>query len=243
MQTAGGGIREVLSFLSDMQAKRLSLLTVLSHTMVYDTTTRWGWIERWSPTAFIAAGILFLGTAALFGLVTFTDVSHPVWLTALFGLAGLVASFVGLLGLYPGLVDRVPRLARAGLVTVAIAGIALVAFPLCLLAKTSGIVLPTLPTVFFVIAMIATILGFLLFGVASLRTCVPSRTVGFLMLATVATFIVLFVADLMYGGSPRWLDFAVSGVQAVLLLTIGYALPTGPIPTEREDPQIDIISG
>lgn len=209
--------------------------------MRYSNTISLGWIERWNQTAFFAAGVLFLGTAAISGLEAFAAVSSPLWLAALLGLSGLGAGLFGLFGLYPGLANQAPRLARAGSVTVAIAGIAFVAFPLCLSAKTAGIAIPAPPIVFFVIAMSAIILGFLLFGVATLRTQVHSREVGFLLLAIVATFIVLFLADLIYGGSPRWLDFAVNGVQSGLLLTIGYALPADP--TSREEPQIDIISG
>lgn len=211
--------------------------------MSHFVTPRWERLERWSPTAFVAAGVLFLGTAALSGLDTFTNVSPSAWLAALLAFTGLVASFVGLLGLYPGLVNRVPRLARAGLVTTAIAGVALTVLPACQLAKTTGIEPPAPPVVLFVIAMVAIILAFLLFGVASFRTGVPSRMVGLLMLAIVSTFVGLFVADLAYGGSPAWVDFAVNGVQAVLLLTVGRVLPTHPSPTEREEGQIEVVTG
>lgn len=211
--------------------------------MSYLGRVPWDRLEQWRAMTFIIAGLLFLTTSALTGLETFTAATHPTWLTVLFGLSGLVASFVGLAGFYPRLADRKPRLARAGIVTLAMAGVALIAFPLCQMAKTSGVNLPIPPMVMYLIAMIGTMLGFLLFGAASLHTRIPSRSVGLLMMGTVTTFIVLFAADLLYAGSPAWLDFAVNGLQAILLLTIGFVLPTSSIPTEYGEPQTDIMSG
>ncbi len=200
-------------------------------------------LERWSAAAFVAAGVLYLATSALFGSETITDLSHPAWVTGVLGLAALFASFIGLAGLYPQLAARVPRLARAGLLTVAVAGLGSVAFPLCLLAKTSGTVLQPLPIIMFLITIAGTMGGFLLFGIASLRTRVPSRTVGLLIVATATTFVVLFAADMVYGGSPEWVDFVMSGIQAVLLLTVGYVLPTSLIPIGSAESQTTAMSG
>lgn len=211
--------------------------------MAYRDKIPWKLLERWSAAAFIAAGVLFLVTSALFGSATLTDISHPGWVTGLFGLSGLIASFIGLVGLYPQLVDRAPRIARAGVMTLVIAGIALVVFPLCQFAKTWGIDLQSLPIVVFLIAVIATISGFLLFGIASLRTRVPSRKVGFLIIGTSITFIVLLVLDMIYGGSPVWVDFIMSMIQSFLLLTLGYAMPTNTIPFESKESEIAAISG
>ena len=211
--------------------------------MSYRDKARWGVLERWSATAFAAAGVLSLATAALFGVETLMNSSYPGWVTGIFGLSALIASFIGLGGLYPRLVEQVPRLARTGITTIVIAGIALIAFPLCLFAKTSGVDLHSLPIIVFIIAMVSIIGGFSLFGIATLRAQVPSRTVGLLILATVVTYMILFVGDMVFNGSPGWLNFAMSGIQALFLLAIGYILPSSILPSESNESQIATISG
>lgn len=211
--------------------------------MAYVDNARWESLERWSATAFIVAGALFLITSILFGSETITDISHPWWLTGLFGLSGLLASFTGLAGVYPQLTDRAPRVARAGVTTMVIAGIALVAFPLCQIGKTWGLDLQPLPIVVFLLAILGTIGGFLLFGIASLRTRVPSRAVGGLLLATATSFIVVFIVDMVYRGSPVWADSVMNGGQALLLLTTGYVMPTNTIPIESTESTRTTLSG
>lgn len=211
--------------------------------MSTSTTARWEVLETWSGRAFVAAGVLLLSTAVLFGFETFTGVALPAWSMGLSGVAGLLAGFVGLAGLYPGLADRTPRLAHAGLGSVTVGTIAIVVFPLCQLAKTSGIGLPAPPFILLLVFMAATVLGFLLFGVACLRTGVYSSAVGVLILAIASSFLVVFAGDLALGGSPAWLNFATNGVQAVLLMAIGYVLPSEPLPGEREETQVEAVSG
>lgn len=202
----------------------------------------WGSVERWSGTAFAVAGGASLGTAALFGIETYTAATYPGWLTGLTGLAGLLAAFVGLAGLYPALADAVPRLARTGLGAAVLAGAGLVVFPLCALAKSAALPVPFPPILAFVAAMVAILLAFLTFGIAGLWSGALPRTVGVLLLATMATFVVLFAADMAYGGSPEWVDFGVGSVQALLLLRVGQLLPTTG-PDERVAKVTDAASG
>jgi FtsH-binding integral membrane protein len=209
--------------------------------MTYLDRGWWELLENRRQTSFVSSGGLFLITAVLFGLEAFTAVSRPVWLTGLVGSLGLVVAFAGLVGLYPGLRDREPRLARAGMALVAVAVMGLIVFPLCLLAETSGIPLPAPPIVAFVGAMLAIILVFVLFGAASLRSGVHSRVVGLLLLMLVATFVGKVIADLVYGGSPAAVNGIVNGIQSGILFSISYSLPADP--AQDQDPQIKIISG
>jgi hypothetical protein len=201
----------------------------------------WKRLENGRQTAFVTAGGLFLITTVLFGLEAFTPVSRPVWVTGLVGSLGLIVAFVGLVGLYPGLRDREPRLARAGIALVAAAVLGLIVFLSCLLAKMSGIPLPAPPIIAFVGAMIAIILVFVLFGAASLRSGVHSRAVGLLIFLLVATFVGGLIADLAYGGSPATVNAIMNGVLSGILLSIGYILPTDPV--RDRDPEINIMSG
>lgn len=205
-------------------------------------TIRWRAVERWSDTAFRVAGVASLGTAVLFGVEVVTAASIAGWVTGVVGMASLLAAFAGLVGLYPGLAVGTPRLARAGLAAVALAGVGLVVFPLCALAKSASLPVPVPPLLAFVAAMLALILGVLVFGVASLRSDAHPRSVGLLLLGLVGTFVALFAADLAYGGSPAWVDAGMGAVQAVLLVRIGQVLPAT-VPSERAAGRLDAASG
>lgn len=217
---------------------------MLISVMVYHGRAPWRLLERKSAMAFVAAGASLLGLAALYGVQALFGTSVTGWPAFLFGSFGLLAAFVGLAGLYPGLAGRVPILGRVGIGIIIMAGISLLLFPLCALVQDSGVSLPVPPITLFVVAMLAIILAFLLFGVASLRSGVPSRTVGWLMLTFGSMFIVLFVSDLVTGGNtPPVVNFGVSGVQAALLLTTGYILPTDPYSVDSQAYQPDVTSG
>jgi hypothetical protein len=206
-------------------------------------TVPWSHLEEWSASAFVTAGVLFLALAALSGLTLLDGVSHPAWLMGVMGTGGTVAAFVGLAGLYPGLREGSPTLARSGLAAVVVAGIGLFVFPLCLLGGKSGVPIPAPPIVAFVAAMGAIVLAFLLFGLGSVRGDDHPPSVGLLMLALVGTFVVLLGADLHYGGAPAWVDVAVNAIQAPLLVGIGYLLPVRATPTGREHDQVGVTSG
>ncbi|MFC7007381.1 hypothetical protein [Halalkalicoccus salilacus] len=83
--------------------------------------TWWGSLERRSATAFLVAGALLVVFAVLLGVEAFMGRSAP---EDLFGPAGFLVAMVGLLGLYPTLVDQTPKLARvaAGFAAVAAVG-------------------------------------------------------------------------------------------------------------------------
>ena len=73
------------------------------------TASHWKSLEHWSPTLFLAAGVLFVGHAAVRGIEAFTTVPTPV---DVFGPSGYVAAILAILGLYPPLAARTPRIAR-----------------------------------------------------------------------------------------------------------------------------------
>ena len=81
---------------------------------------------------------------------------------------------------------------------------------------------------------IGTLLGFLSFAVASLRTDIHSQTVGLLLLVPPAIFAVVLAGEIV-GYTPVWDDFVLASGQAISLLAIGYLLRTEDVPTEREE--------
>lgn len=106
-------------------------------------------------------------------------------------ISGVVAAIVGLLGLYPSLGRRTPRLARISAGLAVLAGIAisvlLVGFVTVTLLNQ-----PDPPGALLILSILVAVLGFILFGIASVRTGVPSRTVGLLVLAIPATLVGAF---------------------------------------------------
>lgn len=183
-----------------------------------------------SARLYLIAGVLLLVFAANTGARTFADAGVDA-VYSFFGPAGFFVGFAGLLGLYPALVDRRPRLAR---VAAAVAAIPLVIWFVVAgvgLGSAAG-VLPdasvVLPAPVFIAAFPLTILAYLLFGATSLRADVHSRAVGVLLLAPAAVFLTLMVAV----QSPavtgvNGLEFLIDTGHAVAHLAIGAALWTG----------------
>lgn len=202
--------------------------------------SRLRFLERWSATAFLFAGALLIGFVVRNGIVAFGDGFSETTAAALyvaFVVPAEVAAYVGLLGLYPRLAEHASRLAGAGAVCVGIAGVAIIGFGggvgSALLAAGSPDP-PAFAQLLWLVTIAATILGFILFGVASMRACVPSQRVGVLLLVPPATYL-LMIAGVIGGFTPDWSAFVLSGIQASAHLVIGVALRNGPVATERAD--------
>lgn len=201
-------------------------------------TFGWTLLERRRATAFLVAGGLLVASPGTKALALFADVTPPAWLVVLLVFPGLLASLAGLLGLYPGLADRVPRLALAGGGVVAISGVGLTMTFGWLLAASvlpavAGIAIAPPPGVVFpsLVSLLAT--AFVVFGVASVGAGVPSRSVGLLLLGFAVPWVVLLAVTPVYGTAiPGWLALSVYGVLPVVLLVTGYRLRGGSTRTE-----------
>jgi hypothetical protein len=137
--------------------------------MVPISAKHWNWLEARSPTLFLVGGALLVGYAAVFGTVAFAD---PVVEQNVFKI-GYVFGFLGLLGLYPTLTGRSPRLARVGGVAAALGLVAISAFTTNDIAVLADLVSDGNPAwyIFFIpLALIGFLVGYLAFGVASLRS-------------------------------------------------------------------------
>lgn len=192
-------------------------------------------IENRTAGAFTLAGTLLLASLLV-----------PAGLSALVGwgwLAGIVlvglavvSVAVGLLGLYPGGVERAPTLARAGALWALVAGAAgLVVLAMSGLTA-AALVLPgvefSLGVRTFAALSLATAgayaLGFLSFGLVGLRSDErPGRTGrllaggGLLLLGPVVGELSRLVLGI---GPPPWILFPVLGLVAVDTLAVGIRL-------------------
>lgn len=214
--------------------------------VVVGSRVYWDSLARWSATTFIAAAGLLLVTTVLFALEAFTALSPEGTVTGITSITGLTLSYVGLLGLYPRLADRTPRLALASVALVGLPAIALVVLLTWGVSGHALSVVPLPPDVIpafgrvFVTVFLLFGMGITLFGVASLRSPSVSHTVGLLLLVLAATWFVLLGASSVYGTAfPARLDFAIFGVMAVTLLAIGNRFRTGPAAPDPDEVAAD----
>lgn len=203
--------------------------------MLPHTEPRWGSIEQWSPTLFLVGGCLLLGHAAVQGITVFTDLTPP---PDVFVTTGHLVALVGLIGLYPVLVDRTPRLARgAGAVAVVpLAGWLLMTITQFLtIAGIASSLIDTLPGAVIMLVPVATFLTYVLFGAATLRAGEGSRMVGILVLAPAALIVVLLAGSALTEAAAI-VGLVVGSGLAVSMLALGYRLRTWNHPTEHAVP-------
>lgn len=96
------------------------------------------------------------------------------------------------------------------------------------------------PTAVILLTVLIAILGYVLFGIASVRQAVPSRTVGLLVLVPPGTLALMVISGIIYSGHPPgWTSFVFSGMQAVAHLSIGYLLWTARVPADSVESPAD----
>lgn len=208
------------------------------------TRGRTGWwesLEQWSPTAFLVAGGLWLVYAGLSAIELVTEVVTPSALdVAVSGLALFIPVF-GLLGVYPRLRDHAPRLSVAGAVLIVISGVSTLTLLVWLFGTT--LLTPGVPAIpadapgwtvaAFFVSLIPIALGFLLFGVAGLRTGALTKTVALLLMVPFAMWVVLLAGNAVDGNVIGVIVYVPISLAA---LSIGYLLRTESTPTEYTEP-------
>lgn len=196
--------------------------------MASDTSSPWGSLERTRATAFIVGGLIFVGdtTVLLWHLNAGTEPAAAG--QALVG-AAWTAAFVGLLGFYPSLRERRPRLTKAGAVFAALGALAMAAMAAAMTGYATGLLsgdpgeaaMMLLPGIF-----LGIVFGFGLFGVTCLLTDVYAARVGLLFLVLPATFLFNLGTGIA-GFNPLPKVIGVVVVLSVTFLAVGYLLWTG----------------
>lgn len=190
--------------------------------------------ESWSSTLFFIAGGLFVVFAGFWAAFAFTEMSSEV-VQNVVGPAGWTASFIGLLGLYPTLADRSPRLAAVGAVFVALGLVGGMIATVGNLFQLLGVLAepPAWLEPLQLLLMIGIVPGFLTVGSIALRTRAWSRHLGLLVLSPALIFVVNIVRVSTLGSTtPMWAPFVLGSGQALVLLGIGYALRTEAFPSD-----------
>lgn len=199
------------------------------------STEQWGRIERWKGVAFMVGGLIFVADTALVAMHVAAGTEPGPLGQGLVG-AAWTASFVGLLGLYPRLVERTRRLTQAAAVFAVLGAVVMAAMGVTSFAYAAGIpggelgdvVMYFLPGVF-----LGIVLGFGLFAAACLRTGAYSKAVAGLLLLLPVTFL-FNIGTGIAGFSPVWKILAVVAVLAVTKLAVGYLLQNGRALTDAD---------
>lgn len=209
--------------------------------MTVNITQRLESLEELSQSLFLLGGLMFAVAAALTVVAMVTgDVQSNMVLGEAFIAFGWIGPLIGLLGLYPVLRERNPWLVRAGLVFAVLGLIAFVyltAASVFAFIQSMEITEIPIPIAVFLPGIIAgSLLAFVCFSVASLRSDAHSRTLGILMLVPSGIFVTNFVvipAIRGPGPNPPEIGFVITGLLAVAMLAIGYVLRTEQAPAER----------
>lgn len=202
--------------------------------MVGSTKDVWNGLENWRARMFLVGGILVTSQAVGDAVTLTMDVQLEALAFAVF--LGLILSYVGLLGLYPTVAERAPRLSLAGLVLVLVPVLLLVVLSVGLLVSSGPPFSESTGAAIFTTIFGGFTLGVVLIAVAVVRTGTPSRAVGGALLGFAVGWSILLGASLVYGFpiSDR-LTFLSDAIMAVSLLATGILLYTGGSTRERTE--------
>lgn len=205
------------------------------------TTDRGVWksLERHSATAFLVAGTMFVIDAGIVGFAMTGGGDQVMLLGQAFIAGGWTAGFIGLLGMYPDLADRSPRLAQVGVVLVSIGIVVFTLMGVASVAFYSGVVsgdLTPLVPLFLPGVILGSVLGFLTFGTTILRTDSRARRVGILVIV-LSLFPVVNIGTGIAGVQSMTLTLAIVVGLAVVNLAIGYLIRSTERSTEYTEPE------
>ena len=201
-------------------------------------TDRWRSLETWRSTAFLAGGVLLAVDAVVVAATIVTGAERFLLLGQAFVGAGWTAALVGLLGLYPGLAEPSRRLARVGAVCAAVGAVTFTVVAAASLAYYAGIPdgeYGAIGMFFIPGVLVGSVLGFVSFSAASLRTDVYSRTVGVLLLVP-PLFVLANILRFVAGMESTTLTLAIVVLDALAMLAIGTRLRNEAAPTDRAEP-------
>lgn len=192
-----------------------------------DGASSWSRLERQRATLFLVAGGLCAINAAIVatGIVVGSE-QMTTLLGETFNAAGWAFALLGLLGVYSGLAGRTGVMARIGagcavigvVVFTLLSGLSLAFYAEIISGDIQSLVPLILPG-----TILGAIVSFLVLGVATLRTDVHPRSLGYLLLALPLLVIASIIRGAVGLGSPVYLLGIVSGM-ALVMITIGFRL-------------------
>lgn len=200
--------------------------------MAFLKERHWAQLEDWSHLGFIVGGLLLLVSFVLVGVRDAMAVNMPELLISIFALPGIVIILlVGLLGFYPHLSEAAPRLALGGAVASVIGGLSLIvttigAIILQLTTETGFTQAEDVPLflVLFFLVLGTFFLSFLLYGIGSVWTHQPSRSIGALLVIAAVEPASPFLFDIVGVDSGQFGAEITLGIAALAIVGIGVLL-------------------
>lgn len=193
-----------------------------------------GPLERMRSTLFLVAGTILIGFAASLFIIGILEAApQAAFEYRVFSGAGYGLAFLDLLGLYPELVDQQPWLSRAAAVFALLGavmfGLSFVTVGLPGVAFLFGMTQPLA-----LLNFAGLLFGFLLFGVATIRSDTHSRRLGVLVVLPSLIFTTNFVRGIVAGDewALPWLVVVLGSGAALTMFAIGYTLRTESVPTK-----------
>lgn len=212
-------------------------------------STFWKQLAEWDGMIFLIAGaMLFVATAndalgAYTPLPTQTGI--PLAIGAVAGFGGLVLAMIGLVGLYPRLADRSPRLARIGAGLVVLPAVVFSVLITCAIPPgvlgipSPAAVIPALDTIVISGFLMAAV-GAMVFGVAAFQERTLSHVLGGSLLLLGVAWFLLFGAAFLNGFPIAHRVLLATGVlQTPALFGTGYALHLDPEAANRPRSLLD----
>lgn len=175
-------------------------------------------LESYCTEALFVAGGFWLVDTALFALDGVVAISSPDPMVV--KLAAVLASAIGLLGLYPRLADQSPRIARVGSVLLVFSGIASTVLLISTLSAGAMASITPPPTVAASVPFVPLLLGMLLYGKVSLDGDRRSRAVGILLLAHLGALNAAIPA-----AGP--IEAGLVGAAAVTIIIVAFRVQSG----------------
>lgn len=209
--------------------------------MVGISTGRWESLERLSATLFLVAGGLMVIHTGVHAAIAFTDMTYPLHHEMPFGLVGHIIAFVALLGLYPQLKARSPKLARAGAALAVFGTIGWIAIGTMTLSADLNVATPDWLAVFGPLTILSVIVGYLVFGIAGYRTELVTRRTALAIASPALVMVYNLVVGITTGGSPEG-QIVVAGGFALTHLAIGAALRAETFPDDARTPGATVPS-
>jgi hypothetical protein len=189
-------------------------------------------LERWSATLLLAAGVLWVLEAVSMGARLFDVVVVPNVVIVVTALPATLLVLLAVMGFYPGLAEHQPGLSLAA---VGLAVVALVAFAVQLVWLLAAIFAgaPNPHQLVLVGSLLMMVVSVVLFAAGSILVGVPSRTVGVLLAAFIAVWVVWLV-DFVAGVVPDGPSIVFHVLFAALTLAAGYAHRTDAAPLDAD---------
>lgn len=199
-------------------------------------TIPWDSLEQRSSDLFFLASVILLVAAIHRGSAFVLDgFAFNYWL-GLTSVLGRLAALLGVAGLSVQIATRNARLGNVGRAVVSLAVVFAVGLLALGILENAGFSTPVI-AVFGLGTFLLSVIAFLCFGLAVVRTGAYSTLVGSLLLAAAVALLVVFFGQ---QALPEHLIGAViEGVLFGLYLGIGYRLRTERAPGRQADPAAD----